>query len=63
MRYTHTYSFFKSPFLISGLCQWSRMGLYCHSGTPAEHLPGLLADGVGTGDRDYSHGDGGGGED
>lgn len=39
------------------------MGLYCHSGTTAKYLPRFLADGVGTGDRDYSHGDGGGGED
>lgn len=39
------------------------MGLYCHSGTTAKYLPGLLADGVGTGNCDYSHGDGGGGED
>ena len=38
------------------------MGLYRHPGTPAEHLPGLLADGVGTGHRDHSHGDGRGGE-
>ena len=60
--HTHTFSFFKSPVLISGLCQWNRMGLYRHPGTTAEHLPGLLADGVGTGHRHHSHGDGRGGE-
>lgn len=41
----HTHSrFVKAPFLISGLCQASRMGLCRTQGTPAEHLPGLLAD-------------------
>lgn len=38
------------------------MGLYCHTGTITKYLPGLLADGVGTGNRNYSNGDSGRGE-
>lgn len=33
------------------------MGLYCHSGTITKYLSGLLADGVGTGNCNYSNGD------
>ena len=54
--YTHTLIIFKR-FLISGLCQWNWMGLYCHSGTITKYLSGFLADGVGTGDCNYSNGD------
>lgn len=38
------------------------MGLYCHTGTITKYLPGLLADGVGAGSRNYSNGDSGRGE-
>lgn len=47
---------------ISGLCQWDWVGLYCHPGPAAEYLSGLLADGVGAGNCDHSHGDSRGGE-
>ncbi len=36
--------------------RWSGVELHCHSGSPVEHVSGLLADGVGTGCLHHRHG-------
>ncbi|XP_039641776.1 tyrosine-protein phosphatase non-receptor type 21 isoform X2 [Perca fluviatilis] len=48
-------SHIRSPVSLDN-SRWTGVELHCHAGSPVEHMPGLLADGVGTGCLHHRHG-------